>query len=119
MRRHLMPFAFPNVYIHPHLRKQTPRELGEKSLPTTRRPKKKKPRKYKYIVEWDVYTVERVVSRSSVNFFFLFFLLIFLGRSSERKKKKKKSRSRRAVLAAMTTAAGNLTISRRPLCASE
>lgn len=28
------------VYIHPHLRKQTPRELGEKSLPTTRRPKK-------------------------------------------------------------------------------
>jgi hypothetical protein len=93
MRRHLMPFAFPNVYIHPHLRKQTPRELGEKSLPTTRRPKKKKPRKYKYIVEWDVYTVERVVSRSSVNFFFslffyffLFFLAVLVGGKRRRKK---------------------------------
>jgi hypothetical protein len=106
------------VYTHIYVSRR--RENWEKSLyPQHAGQKKKKTRKYKYIVEWDVYTVERVVSRSSVNFFFLFFLLIFLGRSSERKKKKKKSRSRRAVLAAMTTAAGNLTISRRPLCASE
>lgn len=117
MRRHLMPFAFPNVCIYIHIYVSRRRENWEKSL-YPQHGGQKKSRKYKYIVEWDVYTVERVVSRSSVNFFFsLFFLLIFLGRSSGRKKKKKKSRSRRAVLAAMTTAAGNLTISRRPLCA--
>jgi hypothetical protein len=80
------------VYTHIYVSRR--RENWEKSLyPQHAGQKKKKTRKYKYIVEWDVYTVERVVSRSSVNFFFslffyffLFFLAVLVGGKRRRKK---------------------------------
>lgn len=78
------------VYIHPHLRKQTPRELGEKSLPTTRRPKKN-PENINTL--WNGMCIRSSVSCHDPPwtfffpfFFFLFFLAVLVGGKRRRKK---------------------------------